>query len=210
LGGIATPIAGVPRAVSNDGSLIVMNYTNELNEVCAYRLTTLNGVEGLGWVEVGVGSSGLAMSGDGSVIVGTSRHERAFIWDAVRGLRDLKVELETEHGLHLDGWNLIAANGISAEGTVIAGTGINPEGNVEAWMVRLTVPKPELRIERIDSTVIIRWPANFDRFVLQAAATLDANSVWTPVMTEPTLVNGEFVIPMPIAGQAQYYRLFKP
>jgi hypothetical protein len=117
LGGIATPIAGVPRAVSNDGSLMVMNYTNELDEVWAYRLTTLSGVEGLGWVEVGVGISGLAMSGDGSVIIGTSRHERAFIWDAIRGVRDLKVELETEHGLHLDGWNLIAANGI----TVVCG-----------------------------------------------------------------------------------------
>ena len=189
---------------------MVMNYTNELDEVWAYRLSTLSGVEGLGWVEVGVGISGLAMSGDGLVIVGTSRHERAFIWDAVRGVRDLKAELETEHGLHLDGWNLIAANGISADGTVIAGTGINPEGNVEAWMVRLTVPEPELRIAWIDSTVIMRWPANFDRFVLQAAETLDVNGVWTPVTTEPTLVDGEFVIPMSIAGQAQYYRLFKP
>ena len=41
------------------------------------------------------------------------------------------------------GWTLLEASGVSADGRTIVGTGINPDGNREAWMVTLdNVPEP--------------------------------------------------------------------
>ena len=55
-------------------------------------------------------------------------------------MRELKAVLETEFGLDLDGWELQSARGISANGLVIAGQGINPDGEYEAWIA--TLPEP--------------------------------------------------------------------
>jgi hypothetical protein len=43
-------------------------------------------------------------------------------------------------GLDLAGWTLTSAEGISADGLTIVGTGVNPAGNQEAWMA--TIPEP--------------------------------------------------------------------
>ena len=64
----------------------------------------------------------------------------AFIWDSVHGMRDLRDVLVSDFGLDLTGWTLRSANDISADGTVIVGTGINPDGNPEAY--RAVVPEP--------------------------------------------------------------------
>jgi hypothetical protein len=70
--------------------------------------------------------------------------ERAIVWTPPRGLIDLRVELESL-GLDLSGWTLAAATGVSADGTIIVGRGINPSGDAEAW--RAAVPS-------------LAWPAN--------------------------------------------------
>jgi hypothetical protein len=62
--------------------------------------------------------------------------ERAFAWTQSRDMFDLRDEL-VALGLDLTGWTLTAATGVSADGTVIVGRGINPSGDREAWRAEL-------------------------------------------------------------------------
>jgi hypothetical protein len=81
---------------------------------------------------------------DGDVVVGYrlgKQGQQAFIWDERHGMRDLRDVLVNSYGLDLDSWTLKMARAISDDGFTIVGKGINPDGNEEAWMVRL-VPDP--------------------------------------------------------------------
>jgi hypothetical protein len=90
-----------------------------------------------------VASEALGVSGDGSVIVGEGHSDvgtRAFVWDAVNGIRDLKVLLENDLGLDLTGWTLETAVGISDDGLTIVGQGLNAAGKHEGWLAMLSAP----------------------------------------------------------------------
>ncbi|MBK7405444.1 MAG: hypothetical protein IPJ41_12630 [Phycisphaerales bacterium] len=52
--------------------------------------------------------------------------------------------LESDYGLsaELAGWALNSANGVSSDGRTIVGVGTNPDGNQEAFYVRLPGPCP--------------------------------------------------------------------
>lgn len=86
-----------------------------------------------------------AVSGWGSVVVGRGRAagtsssgtDEAFIWDRIHGMRSLKSMLETDYGLDLTGWRMITALGISDDGGTITGSGVNPAGLQDAFLVRL-------------------------------------------------------------------------
>jgi len=65
----------------------------------------------------------------------------AFIWDPTNGMRDL-TQLLKGSGVDLSGWSLIAATGVSADGTAIVGSGTDPSGNNEAWLAILPIPEP--------------------------------------------------------------------
>lgn len=56
-----------------------------------------------------------------------------FIWDERRGMRPLARVLAGDFGLDFEGWVLDEATAISDDGTTIVGTGINPDGEQEAW-----------------------------------------------------------------------------
>jgi len=91
-----------------------------------------------------VNGRALAVSGDGSIIVGTSAsaigdHE-AFIWDEAHGMRNLRELLVNDYGLDLAGWILRAATGISDDGTVIVGWGRAPTGNQTGWVAYIPEP----------------------------------------------------------------------
>ncbi|MHC5061449.1 MAG: hypothetical protein ACYTFK_10255 [Planctomycetota bacterium] len=80
------------------------------------------------------------VTANGRTIVGSSigdEGDRAFIWDPNNGMRNLKDVLETDFGLDLTGWQLEVAYGISANGSTIVGSGMNPSGNIEAWVARV-------------------------------------------------------------------------
>jgi hypothetical protein len=73
--------------------------------------------------------------------------EFSFIWEEGRGMRLLEEVLLTDYGFgqtgQLDGWQLGHASAISDDGTTIVGTGVNPQGQQEAWRVvlgRTTLP----------------------------------------------------------------------
>lgn len=135
-------------SASGDGSFIVgasnaIDYSTDQYQVEAFRWS--NGVmTGLGDLPGGdFFSSASAVSADGSVVVGQgtgANGEVAVIWDSLNGMRDLRDVLVGDFGLDLTGWTLRYVSDISSDGTVIVGTGINPNGDYEAF--RAVVPEP--------------------------------------------------------------------
>jgi hypothetical protein len=66
-------------------------------------------------------------------------------------------------GLDLSGWNLHNARGVSADGFTIVGDGINPSGQLEAWVANLSpepVPEP---LTILGSMAAIAFAAGFER-----------------------------------------------
>jgi len=110
------------RGVSENGLAIVGFMSNSRNEDEAFRWTAEDGVVGIGVPPGSSNSTAEAVSGDGSVIVGSFRgpaSPRAFRWTAKDGM----VELADLPGGISEG----NASDISADGTLIVGSGFGPE-----------------------------------------------------------------------------------
>lgn len=132
-------------AASANGATIVGMFEN----------SGLGGQHAFAWTELGVvtlstldddltlGSSALAVSADGEWAVGDSNGV-AVLWNTRTGeVWDLKELLISQGNTGLDDWTLQQANGISADGTKIIGTGLNADGDMEAWVATITpVPEP--------------------------------------------------------------------
>lgn len=124
------------NAVSPEGNAIVGDSRSE------------NGVEPFIWTEakrmVGLGNLpgenygfAEAASSNGRFVVGASG-ERAFVWTEHLGMIDVQEMLETaRYKLNLKGWTLTSATAISPDGFFLAGEGINPDGEAEAWWADL-------------------------------------------------------------------------
>ena len=149
--------------VSADGSVVV-GYDSDRGLSFsgwdeAFRWTEDGGIVGLGDLPGGASwSEARAVSADGSVVVGrastgyTTPTEgpiqipdpmpvfEAFIWTESGGIRNLREVLTSICGLDLTGWTLTTATDLSADGLTVVGTGINPDGNAEAWIA--TIPEP--------------------------------------------------------------------
>jgi uncharacterized membrane protein len=127
--------------VSADGSTIVGTNFGSPSGSEAFRWTSATGLVRLGDPPV-VGFYVIRpedASSDGSTIVGYIESESgwdAFIWDTTYGLHKLSLVLERQ-GLDLGDWRLSSAEGISDDGRVIVGYGINPTGGEEAWLAAL-------------------------------------------------------------------------
>lgn len=104
-------------------------------------------------VELGVLPAGYVtsvatgVSADGSIAVGyLGRSDtgdflstEAVYWDAAGQVHELGVLLRAM-GLDLEGWTLLGANDVSADGRTIVGSGINPAGQTEACIA--VIPEP--------------------------------------------------------------------
>ena len=126
------------NAVSLDGAVVVGTSGAQ-----AFRWTSGGGMVGLGFSPDATVSVANAVSGDGSVIVGdvaTASGVEASIWDGVHGMRSLQGVLTNDYGLNLTGWTLQYATGISSNGETIAGWGVNPSGQTEAWIAQIPEP----------------------------------------------------------------------
>ena len=83
-------------------------------------------------------SAARAVSANGAVIVGAINDNsnpttaRAFRWTQADGVQSISSLLQAS-GVDLTGWQLTEAMGVSADGSIIVGNGINPSGNPEAW-----------------------------------------------------------------------------
>jgi probable HAF family extracellular repeat protein len=139
LGGAGNSIA---IGVSADGSVIVGSSSSLGVMSVPFRWTEATGMVSLGLLPGDIGGAAFGVSADGSVIVGTSVssfEQRAFVWNNIDGIRDLR-EVLISQGDDLSGWTLIEARGVSADGRVIIGRGTNPAGQNEAWLARLAGP----------------------------------------------------------------------
>jgi len=134
--------AHTANTTSSDGSVVVGgldNYQTQLFE--AYRWTQATGLSLLGTCLPNFHSRALAVSGDGSVVVGYVQNDeqKAFIWDQKHGMRLLQDVLEDDFGLDLSGWMLAEswaswkATGISQDGLTVVGVALNSQSQREAW-----------------------------------------------------------------------------
>jgi len=127
--------------VSPDGRILVGYgcpgtfdpYTHE-----AFRWTAAAGLVRLGFAPGLRNSAAYAVSADGNVIVGDNKSERiahALVWDPAHGMRRIEHVLTNDYKLNLAGWKLTSARAVSHDGRTIVGSGINPDGRNEAWIV---------------------------------------------------------------------------
>jgi uncharacterized membrane protein len=64
------------------------------------------------------------------------------MWDADNTMH-LIADMLAAEGIDLTGWELSVATGISADGSIVAGFGVNPGGVQEAWIANISaVPVP--------------------------------------------------------------------
>jgi probable HAF family extracellular repeat protein len=137
------PGYSVANAVSADGSTVVGSAASVLSGFEAFRWTAASGMVGLGSLPGFSNTYARGVSGDGSRIVGqaaSSGADTAIFWDEAGGMRTVKSVLQNEFGLNLSGWTLVDASAISADGTTIVGTGIDPFGAQRAWIAMIPEP----------------------------------------------------------------------
>jgi probable HAF family extracellular repeat protein len=125
--------------ISADGSTVV-GISYGPNRQRAFRWTAATGMQDLNF---GLFSGAADLTPDGSVIVGFSGQD-AMLWDASHGPRKL-ADILAEAGVSIGGWTSLDAHGISADATIVVGSGTNPAGKTEAWRATLpatSIPEP--------------------------------------------------------------------
>jgi probable HAF family extracellular repeat protein len=130
--------------ITEDGSVIAGSGSSEntVDHGEAFRWTETEGMVGLGDLPGGEHrSTALSVTADGSIVVGHATSgvgSEAFIWDRDNGMRSLNEVIVDDYGINLNGWFLIGDTKISSDGRIITGMGINPDGNHEAWIAKLS------------------------------------------------------------------------
>jgi hypothetical protein len=110
-------------------------------------------------------------------------------------------------GADLSHWKAISeVTGISDDGLVLAGNGLNVDGKEEAF--RAALDHRNLfgftAVERSGNWVVLSWPKSFSTKVEMKAT---ATAPWTPV-TEAAELKGEvYVVSTALSGEAAFFRL---
>jgi uncharacterized membrane protein len=134
--------------VTPDGSAIVGWVQGERFLGCCEAALWRTGEETrrLGYVEGANASQARGVSADGSIVVGEQMlsccvlfGSRAFVWDEEQGTRELQTVLE-DAGVDLNGWILLVANDVSADGRTVVGQALDPLGRPQAFVA--VVPEP--------------------------------------------------------------------
>ena len=126
---------GEAMAVSADGNSIVGGNYGYLNQQ-AWIWQPDTGVQPIGPI-ARASLTALDVSDDGNIVVGFTSNNRAFIWQKGRRARNLITFLRSHGAVVPDGWQLIAASLISADGNIIYGWGFNPDNLIEMYKVVL-------------------------------------------------------------------------
>jgi uncharacterized membrane protein len=129
-----------PFAMTPDGRGLGGEATSEHGiEACVW--TEAGGLRGLGDLPGGEFSSTVfALTADGSLAGGfghTDAGAEAFLWDEAHGMRRVADMLSDAQLKGCEGWRLTDVTGLSADGSVLAGNGMNPQGQPEGWVARL-------------------------------------------------------------------------
>jgi probable HAF family extracellular repeat protein len=128
------------RGVNADGTVVVGGGTPFSGE--AFRWTAATGMVGLGFLPGGFRSLAFGVNADGKVVVGeaidASGAFQAFRWTAATRMQSVMTLLLAAKVVTMaTGWQLTSANGVSADGTVIVGNGVDPLGTEQGWIARL-------------------------------------------------------------------------
>lgn len=75
--------------------------------------------------------------------------------------------------------------------------------------ILLSRKPPSLEILADGPGMTLRWDSFYSEFRLEDSPSLTA-PVWTPSAGSPQAVDGVYVVRLPVAGEASYYRLAKP
>lgn len=137
---------GSARAVTPSGDVIVGSYSST-GPNTAFRWTESTGDVELDSLPTGTGQAdAFAVSDDGRYTVGWSSSGifdidwEAVIWTEDGEIRKLSDMLQDDFGIDMTGWQLISANDVSADGTTIVGTSIDPQGIRRGFVA--TIPAP--------------------------------------------------------------------
>jgi probable HAF family extracellular repeat protein len=140
LGALPGATFTTPTATNFDGSVVV-GYSINTTSTHAFRWQASKGLTALPELPGAQLSEAYAVNYDGSVIVGVSGSAsspfgEAAVWNknGVQSIRNLLVA----NGVNLAGWTLAEAQGVSADGTIVAGTGQDPSGKEEPWIARIS------------------------------------------------------------------------
>jgi probable HAF family extracellular repeat protein len=149
------PFFSFAYAVSADGSVVVgwARAAGGTGTVEAFRWRASTGtMVGLGELEGGsYDSRAYAVSADGRLVGGFGTSEsgkEAVLWDhegVIYCVKDLLLNAGITEVLN---WRLEEVRALSADGTVIVGTGTNPSNQRESWVAVL--PRFDRRLEDID------------------------------------------------------------
>lgn len=139
LGSLSTGANSRAYAVSTDGSVVVGGSANQ-----PFRWSEDEGgvMVGLGFLPGTTRGQAWGVSGDGNAIVGsydTPSGTKAFLWRSGEGVEDL-LQVMTDLGASVSGWNSLTATAISADGLTIVGAGNGPDGRFQAFIAHLPEP----------------------------------------------------------------------
>jgi len=141
IGGLPGDTRGSITALSRDGAVAAGVSVDGADHERAFRWTPATGPVLLGSAASFVGTRSTAISRDGRWIAGwgslASGPDVAVIWDEVNRLHLVSDLIAPDGRASTAGWTLTRARGLSADGRVIVGEGINPDGAAEAWRITL-------------------------------------------------------------------------
>lgn len=123
-------------AISGDGSTVVGYARAPLSRAHAFRWTRASGMLDLGLLPTATDSYANCVNGNGGVVGGWSGEalsNRAFVWTPIHGMVELQPYL-ARSGVDMAGWTLRVVDGISADGTFLAGRG-TLNGQSCAWHI---------------------------------------------------------------------------
>jgi len=170
------------NGVSSDGRVVIgtSGALNVLNEATVEAFRWENGVmQSLGALtsDSSFRSVATSVSADGEVVVGNSAiyyfgqdRERAFIWDAEHGMRNLQSVLNDLGTTGLANWTLLGAEDISADGRTIVGWGRNGV-NYAGWLVRLDAPLGSVLEEDQVAQLVTGSPVSLNQMLLGTTPT---------------------------------------
>jgi probable HAF family extracellular repeat protein len=148
IGGTESTVPGTQSFAddaSGNGSVVVGQSRDRDGFWKAFRWTAATGMRDIGTLG-GPMAAAYNVSDNGSVVVGraltssNSASDRAFRWTTQKGMQNLQQLLQNAGVTSVNGWILLGATGVSADGTVIVGEGINPAKQREAFRAVLPLP----------------------------------------------------------------------
>ena len=143
--GVTTGTESEGEDAASNGTVIVGQARDSNDFWRAFSWTAAGGMRDLGTLG-GAMSAAYGVNDNGSVIVGTSlttsssASNHAFRWTARHGMEDIQQLLTRAGVTSVQGWILQTARRVSTDGTVIVGTGLNPNRESEAFRAVLPLP----------------------------------------------------------------------